>query len=60
MSFYVGFPSTLVRKGIGNEDLMSVAFDMVMVLKTKFLWYILVICFDAVRKLRRKCWLDLF
>ena len=28
MSWYVGYPSTLVRKGISKEELMSVVFNM--------------------------------
>ena len=41
MSWYVGYPSTLVRKGIGKKDLMSIAFEMV--LGTHFLWWILLV-----------------
>ena len=49
----VGSPSTFVRKVIGNKDLMYVIFNMVMVLVTHFLWWIMVVCIDAVRKQRR-------
>ena len=41
MSWYVGSPSTLVRKGIYKEELIYVTFDMV--LETHFLWWSLVV-----------------
>ena len=41
MSLYVVSPSNFVRKGIGKEDLMSVAFNMV--LNNNFLWQSLLV-----------------
>ena len=52
MSLYVGPPSTFVRKVIGNEELMSASFSMVLVLNVQFLWWILGLCLGAVRKRR--------
>ena len=43
MSLYIGYPSTLVRKGIGNEELMSISFDMVMLIETQFFYWSLVV-----------------
>ena len=54
MSVYVSSHPTLVRKVIGNEELMSIVFYMEMVLDTYFLWWSLVVCIYAVRKRRRK------
>ena len=53
MSFYVGSSSTLVRKVIGDEDLMSVVFNVVVVLDTLFLCWSMFVFLDTVQKLRR-------
>ena len=53
MLLYVGSPSTLVKKGIRNNDLMSVAISMVMVLNNNFLWQSLGACVNDVWKLRQ-------
>ena len=50
---YVGSPPTLVRKVIRNDDVMSFAFTMVMVIDDQFLWWSLGFCIDAVRKWRQ-------
>ena len=50
MLLYVGSPSSLVRKGIRNYYLMSVAFSMFLVLGAHFLWWSLLVCIDDVWK----------
>ena len=47
MPLYVSPPSTLVREGVGNDDLMSVAFSMVRVLNNSCggVWeFVLALC----------------
>ena len=53
MSLYIGYPLTLVRKGIGNEELMSISFDMVMLIETQFFYWSLVVWLESVRKQRK-------
>ena len=52
MLLYVGSSSTLVGEVIGNEDLMSVAFDIVMVLDNHLLWGSLLVYIDTIWKFR--------
>ena len=54
MFLYVVSHSTFVGKGIGNKDLMSVAFAMVMMINTNFMCCSLVVCTNAVRKRIRR------
>ena len=54
MFLYVVSHSTLVGKGIGNKDLMSVAFAMVMMINTNLMCCSLVVCTNAVRKRIRR------
>ena len=51
---YVGYPSTLVRKVISNEDLMYVTFGVVVMLDTQFLWCSLEVFLEALWKRRQK------
>ena len=38
----------MVRKGIGNKYLIYFYFDIVMMLDTHFLWWIIGVCIDTV------------
>ena len=51
---YDGAPSNLFMKVIGNEYLVSIVLNAVIVLNTHFLWCILVFYFNAVQKQRRR------
>ena len=60
ISFYVGSPSTLVRKIIVNENLISDVLDMVMVINNHFLRLSLIVFLNAVRKQGQKFGLKRF
>ena len=58
MSWYVGSPPTLVRKGIGKEDLMFVTLKIV--LENRFLWWSMVVSFTLCGSADKKIGLGQF